>query len=94
MSKYLRELFVSRLNIGVPIHFTRLSTLIYIIDISNLLAHKRHGSRDRLEPNRAFHAKRVCRSYKETSKTCIVVIGYCFFLMIYLVSFEMLSSVA
>lgn len=40
MSKYLRELFASSLNIGVPIHFTRLSTLISIVDINNLLGHK------------------------------------------------------
>lgn len=85
MSKYLRELFASSLNIGLPIHITRLSTLRSIGDINNLLGHKRNGFRDRLGPNRAFHAKRVCRSYKGTSKTCIVVIGYCFLLSVYLV---------
>lgn len=94
MSKYLRELFASSLNIGVPIHITRLSTLVSIVDINNLLGHKRNGFRDRLGLNRAFHAKRVCRSYKGTSKTCIVVIGYCFLLSVYLVGFEMQSSVA
>lgn len=68
MSKYLRELFALGLNIGVPIHITRLSTLKSIGDINNLLSHKRNGLRDLLGPNRAFHAKRVCRIKKELVK--------------------------